>query len=266
MRAAATGCPCPATLAEVQYGGQATFDGVMMRGRTRYAVAVRSPSGEIEVTDGALPTWGAGLKDIPFVRGLVALAEALPIGARALAPRRRLALVAGLAVGSIVPAWIAQRVTGDIGLPVVEPAVELALAVGLLWLYLQVSGKVVDVVRLFGNHGAEHKAVNALEAGAPLTVASVQTFSTRHPRCGTSFLLVLAATSAVTSAVIGTHVLALPFVLAVATELQRINPVAGPGMALQRLTTRQPTDAQVEVAIAALEAVLAEADRPRIAA
>jgi uncharacterized protein YqhQ len=241
----------------VKYGGQATFDGVMMRGRTRYAVANRRPDGSIEITDGGLPTWGAPLKEIPLVRGLVALAEALPLGAKALAPKRRFALLAGLVVASIVPAWAAQRLTAELGLTVVEPIVELVLGIGVLWAYLRATGRIEDVRRLFANHGAEHKAVNALEAGAPLTVESVQAFSTRHPRCGTSFVLVLAVVSVATSALIGTHVLALPIVLAVATELQRFNPLAGPGMALQRLTTREPSDAQVEVAIAALQTVLA---------
>jgi uncharacterized protein YqhQ len=220
----------------VTYGGQAAFDGVMMRGRTRYAVARRTPAGDIVITDAALPTWGVPLKRIPFLRGLVALAEALPLGISSLAPRRKWLLVAGLVGLSFVPA---------------------PLGYGILAAYVVLFGKYDDVRRLFGYHGAEHKTVNAYEAGAPLTVESVQTFSTRHPRCGTSFLLVFLLVSFVSSHVFGSHLWLLPGVLAVATEVQRTNALRIPGLMLQRVTTRQPSDAQVEVAIAALQTVVA---------
>lgn len=227
----------------MRYGGQATFDGVMMRGGTRYAVARRTPTGEIVVTGGSLPAWGAPLKRIPFVRGLVALAEALPLGISSLAPRRRLLIVAVIVGLSFVPLW-AQ--------------------VALLASYVLAFRKQDDVRRLFGYHGAEHKVVNAHEAGAALTVASVQSFSTRHPRCGTSFVLVFLVVSFVVSHLFGTHLWLLPIILAVATEVQRTNVLAAPGLALQLVTTRQPTDQQVEVAIAALEAVLVDDEVERI--
>ena len=222
----------------MSYGGQAAFDGVMMRGRTRYAVARRRADGAIVITDGPLPTWGASLKRIPFLRGLVALAEALPLGISSLAPRRKWLVALGLVALSFVPTWL-----GLAGLAA----------------FVALTGTYSHVRRLFGYHGAEHKAVNAYEAGLPLTVEAVQTCSTRHPRCGTSFLLVFFAVSFVASHVVGSHLWLLPIVLAVATEVQRLNvPLfAVPGMALQRVTTRQPSDAQVEVAIAALECVLA---------
>lgn len=217
------------------YGGQAALDGVMMRGRSRYAVARRAADGTISVTSGPLPSWGEPLKKIPFLRGLVALAEALPLGISSLAPRRKWLLVAGLVALSFVPAWAGY---------------------GLLAAYVVLFGKYDAVRRLFGYHGAEHKTVNAYEAGAPLTVESVQTFSTRHPRCGTSFLLVFLLVSFVSSHVFGSHLWMLPIVLAVATEVQRTNLLRVPGMMLQRVTTREPSDAQVECAIAALDAVL----------
>jgi uncharacterized protein YqhQ len=229
----------------VTYGGQAAFDGVMMRGRTRYAVARRTPAGEIVVTDGPLPTWGVPLKRIPFLRGLVALAEALPLGITSLAPRRKWLLVVGLVALSFVPAWAGY---------------------GLLAAYVVLFGKIDAVRRLFGYHGAEHKAVNALEAGAPLTVESVQTFSTRHPRCGTSFLLVFLLVSFASSRIFGAHLWMLPIVLAVATEVQRTNVLRIPGLMLQRVTTRRPTDEQVEVAIAALQTVLAYDEAERLIA
>jgi uncharacterized protein YqhQ len=275
----------------VRYGGQAVFEGVMMRGRDSYAVAVRTPDGGIEVREAPLPTWGRPLKDVPIVRGIVALAEALPLGFKALTwsaerglgqvrtrpPRwwekaATWAIVATvLVVGSVVPAWVADVLTRQIGLAFLAPIVETGLGVAMLYTYLRAVGKLDEIVRLFANHGAEHKTVNAYEAGAPLTVESVQAFSTRHPRCGTSFLLLIAVTSAVVFGVLGalsaggfllTRVVALPLVAGIAAELQlRLaevtdSPLSRPGMALQRLTTREPSDAQVEVAIVALQAVL----------
>lgn len=270
----------------VRYGGQAVFEGVMMRGESSYAVAVRRPDGEIEVTEGPLPSRGRGLKDVPVLRGIVALAEALPLGFRALtwsaehglgqvrkAPRwwERLAtvLIVGLVivVASAAPAAAAVWIAKGIGLGFLGPFIEMLLGVVMLYGYLRVVGKLGEVVRLFANHGAEHKVVNAYEAGAPLTVADVQRFSTRHTRCGTSFLLVVAVVSAAFFAVVGStdvllRVAALPLIAGIAAELQLRLAESGsrvltrPGLALQRLTTREPTDDQVEVAIVALQAVL----------
>jgi uncharacterized protein YqhQ len=273
-------------------GGQAVFEGVMMRGSDRYAIAVRTPSGAIEVHEAPLPTWGAPLKKIPVVRGIVALAEALPLGFRSLAwsaehglgqkrssePRwyERVFTIAVVAVvivvASVLPAVAARALADAIGLTFLAPVLETAIGVAMLYGYLRVVGKLGDVVRLFANHGAEHKTVNAFEAGAPMTVESVQRFSTRHPRCGTSFLLLIAITSTVVFALMGgasaiERVLALPLIAGIAAELQlRLAEVvdrpwarvlARPGMALQRMTTREPSDEQVEVAIVALEAVMA---------
>ena len=275
----------------MRYGGQAVFEGVMMRGRESYAVAVRRPDGGIEVTEAPLPTWGRRFKDVPVARGIVALAEALPLGFKALtwsaqhglgqAPRKArwwdraftvLVLAVVLVVGSVVPAWTAIVLAEQIGFGFLAPLIETAIGVAMLYAYLRVVGKLGDIVRLFANHGAEHKAVNAHEAGVPLTVEAVQRHSTRHPRCGTSFLLVIAVVSAVVFGVLGvvtdggilvTRVLALPLIAGLAAELQlRLAEVEGsvlskPGMALQRLTTREPSDEQVEVAIVALATVLA---------
>ena len=267
----------------------------MMRGTDRWSVAVRRPDGGIEVMEAPLPTWGSGLKDVPIVRGVVALAEALPLGFKALTwsaehglgqvrkaarwwERALTVLVVGvvIVVASAAPAAAARAVAESVGLGFLAPFIEIVFGIGMLYGYLRVVGRLGDVVRLFANHGAEHKVVNAYEAGVPLTVESVQRFSTRHPRCGTSFLLLIALVSAVVYAVIGstsaggfvlTRVLALPLVAGIAAELQlRLAEVvdrpwarvlARPGMALQRLTTREPSDEQVEVAIVALSAVLA---------
>jgi uncharacterized protein YqhQ len=270
----------------VRYGGQAVFEGVMMRGEATYAVAVRRPDGGIEVTEGDLPAWGRGLKDLPVVRGIVALAEALPLGFKALTwsaehglgqVRKRprwwerlftvLVVALVIVVASAAPAAAAVWIAKAIGLGFIGPAIELVLGVAMLYAYLRVVGKLGEVVRLFANHGAEHKVVNAFEAGAPLTVEAVQRHSTRHTRCGTSFLLMIALVSVVFFAIVGSssvvlRVAALPLIAGIAAELQLRLAESGnrvltrPGIALQRLTTREPTDEQVEVAIAALQAVL----------
>lgn len=280
----------------MRYGGQAVFEGVMMRGQDRYSVAVRRPDGSIEVLEGALPTWGRPLKEVPVVRGVVALAEALPLGFRSLTwsaehglgqvrkqarwwEKAFTLLVVGvvIVVASAVPAAIAVAAADAVGLSFLGPILETLLGLLMLYGYLRVVGKLGDVVRLFANHGAEHKVVNAYEAGAPLTVASVQQFSTRHPRCGTSFLLLIAITSAAFFAVTGPvsvtmRVAAIPLIAGIAAELQLRLAASSwrwlslPGMALQRMTTREPSDEQVEVAIVALNAVLAhdEARTPTI--
>ena len=284
----------------VRYGGQAVFEGVMMRGADRYAIAVRRPDGGIEVAVRPLPTWGRGLKEVPLVRGVVALAEALPLGYRSLlwsaehglgqvrrAPRwwERILSVASVAVvivvASALPAAAGRWAAGAIGIGAAAPMLEMAFGVAMLYGYLRSVGRLGEVVRLFANHGAEHKVVNAFEAGAPLTVESVQRFSTRHPRCGTSFLLVVGVVAAIVFAAAGamslggliaTRVLALPVIAAIAAEVQlRLadsggGPLSRPGLALQRLTTREPSDAQVEVAIAALQAVLPGRSVPAVPA
>jgi len=272
-----------------RYGGQAVFEGVMMRGDGRSAVAVRRPDGGIEVRLDDLPTWGRRFERVPVARGVAALAEALPLGFRALtwsaehglgqvrtrAPRwwervfTLLVVAVVIVVGSVAPAVAATWVASSVfGLSVLAPVVETVLGVLGLYVYLRLVGRLGDVVRLFENHGAEHKVVNAFEAGAPLTVESVQRYSTRHVRCGTSFLLVVAVVSAAFFAAVGgstspvLRVLALPLIAGVAAEIQlrlaesRSRVLTLPGLALQRFTTREPSDAQVEVAIAALVAVL----------
>ena len=280
-----------------RYGGQAVLTGVMMRGTDAWSVACRRPDGGIELRVEPLPTWGARWKKVPVVRGIVALAEALPLGYRALAWSAEVGLgavkrkarwweklatfavvTAIVVVASSLPAAAARWVADAAGVGGAAPVIEASLGIALLYGYLRVIGRLADVRRLFQNHGAEHKVVNAHEAGVPLTIEAVQAHSTRHPRCGTSFLLVVAVVSAVFYAVVGlsdvgglgglvvTRVLALPLIAGVAAELQLrlaeaidapwVRVLMRPGIALQRLTTREPADDQVEVAIIALQAVL----------
>ena len=282
------------------YGGQAVLGGVMMRGATTWAVAVRRPTGEIALHQDLVPGWGKRWSGIPVVRGLVSLAESLTLGGRALdwagrqheagdggddtAPTRSgpvdtlitiVAVVLAVGLFVAVPAVVARAtpgVTGGVRLSVVEGV----LRIGLLVAYVSGIGRVPEIERLYQYHGAEHKAVTALEAGAELTPASVGRFSTRHPRCGTTFLLVVMVVAVVVHAFLGrpswpsliaSRLLLVPVVAGVSFELIRwaarhvdrpwVARALAPGLALQRLTTREPSAEQVEVALAALHAVVA---------
>jgi uncharacterized protein YqhQ len=279
-------------------GGQAVFEGVMMRGDDRYAVAVRTPSGEIEVLVADLPQFAPRLKRVPLLRGILALAEAMPLGMRALrwsavhglgeadrkaTPVERVVQVLTvafvLAAVVSIPAYGTQWLVGDLHNGFVSAVVENLFSVGILVAYAAVIGRLAAVRRLFENHGAEHKVVAAYEAGVELTPESAAPFSTRHVRCGTSLLLVIGVVSGIFYVLLGHHALpgllasriaVVPLVAAISAELQLrasanvhrrwVRALVRPGLALQRLTTREPTAAQLEVAIVALKASYGELD------
>jgi uncharacterized protein YqhQ len=277
-------------------GGQAVMEGVMMRGARTWAVAVRRPSGDIEVQLNDAPTWAKRVAKIPLVRGVAALAESMSLGLRALnwsaaraadeddeQPLTRgqtavLTLVAvGLFVGLFVvlPA-VATKSIGDFGSSVAFNAVEGVIKLALFLGYIVLIGRMDDVRRLFEYHGAEHKAIAAFERGVPLTAASAQRFTTEHVRCGTNFLLIVMVLSIATHTLVGrpgwlvlvaSRVLLVPVVAGIAYEYirfvasridrnQAMRVLMAPGLALQRLTTREPSLDQLEVAIASLRAVL----------
>jgi uncharacterized protein YqhQ len=275
-------------------GGQAVFEGVMMRVADRWAVAVRTPDGRVEVMDAPIQPRLPRFRTVPLFRGMLSLIEALPLGLRAMkwsiataapAPKGKVhakwveRLLTITIVGAVVAAFcigpgvLAMVVSGDsaVVFNVVEGVARLAFLVG----YLVALGRLPEVRRLFEYHGAEHKVVGAYEAGAALTPASVARFSTRHIRCGTSFLLLVAVVSTAVHVAMGrpgavlllvSRLALIPVVAAIAAEIQQVaanhacNPVVRtllrPGLALQGLTTREPSEAQLEVAIAALEAAL----------
>jgi uncharacterized protein YqhQ len=279
------------------YGGQAVIEGVMMRGRYTYAVAVRSPSGQIVVAQEDLPKSlrSGTLIKVPFLRGVLMLWEMLSLGLRSLTYSANISLgTDGSKLGGPT-LWgtVAVSLSMAVGLFMVFPLVAVSFAdawitsplasnllegflrLGVLLGYLGLIGLVPDIRRVFGYHGAEHKAINALEQGDPLSVESVQSHSVQHPRCGTAFLLVVVAVSILVFALLGrpdmwlrlsSRVLLVPAIAGIAYEMIRIGAryyhlkgvrlALAPTMALQRLTTRQPDDSMVEVAIAALMAVL----------
>jgi uncharacterized protein YqhQ len=285
-------------------GGQAVLEGVMMRGPSNWALAVRKPDGEIAQVDRQINSVMARhrLFRFPVIRGVIALGESLAIGFRALAisanyaaqdgsvdergeevktelTRGQLIFAFAIAIGfavmlfkvtpALLTSWLPIEGTGWFVI------VEGLIRVTIFILYLSLISLLPDLRRVFQYHGAEHKAINALEAGEELTPERVQRFSLIHPRCGTAFLLWVMMIAIFVFAFVGqpvwywliaSRILLLPVIAGIAYELIRFagkrsgNPVLmallAPGLWLQRLTTREPTLDQIEVSIRALTEVL----------
>ena len=281
------------------YGGQAVIEGVMMRGARSIAIAVREPEGGIRVKSESLGGLYVGLvRRVPLLRGVIVLWETLALGMRALifsaevaagmteeeqkepAPSyiwlvlaTTLAFAAGIffVAPLLLTGWLSSRMNGNL-VVLVEGVVRLAMLLGYIWGI----GFVPDIRRVFAYHGAEHRTINAWEAGQPLEVDSVRRFSNEHARCGTAFLLTVAVVSLVLFVLLGTpswwwriasRVLLIPVIAAVSYEIIRLSAdfrrfrvvrwLSRPSLALQALTTRDPDDSQIEVAFRALREVLA---------
>ena len=279
------------------YGGQAIIEGVMMRGKYNAAIAVRPPEGEIIVKQEPLGSFYRGFfSKVPFLRGIPLLWDSLGLGMKALffsaevvgqaedpeftmsggtgIATGAVGLLGGAALFMVLPSFLAGLIVPEHALlfNIVEGLIRLCLLIG----YIAAVGRMEDIRRVFAYHGAEHKTINAHEAGAPLTVESVRTFSTTHARCGTAFLLIVVFISILVFAPLGrpsfliriaSRLLLLPVIAGIAYEVLRFtgkharNPIIrviiAPNLALQRLTTREPDDGMLEVAITALETVLA---------
>jgi uncharacterized protein YqhQ len=279
--------------ASLLIGGQAVLEGVMMRSPRFTSTAVRLPSGELTAfTDrfDSLLIRQRWLRT-PVLRGTIVLYEALTLGIRALflsanaalgeetrlTPRQAaLSAVAGIGL-SVLLFFVLPTVLvrlGDAWLPsvVVLNVAEGALRVGILIGYIALVGRLPDIARVFAYHGAEHKAVNAYEARLELSTAAVRSQSRFHPRCGTSFLLIVMIVAIVVFSFLGrppllvriaSRVALIPLVAGVSYEIIRagarvrwFRPLIVPGLWLQRLTTREPDDGQVAVAVRALQEVL----------
>jgi uncharacterized protein YqhQ len=291
----------------VSYGGQAVLEGVMMRGPAVWSVAVRTPDGEIVAvtTSVSSPMQRHRVWRLPVIRGVIALGESLAIGFRALAISANYAMQEEreegaegeaaevsteiskghiifsfvLAIGfalmlfkvgpALLTSWL--PIDGTYSFVVVEGLIRVAVFI----LYIVLIGLLPDLKRVFQYHAAEHKAINALEAGSELTPAKVQKFSLIHPRCGTAFLLWVMVIGIFVFAFVGrpvwywliiSRILLLPVIAGLAYELIRyagkhqdnrvLMAALAPGLWLQRLTTRQPDLEQIEVSIRALEEVI----------
>jgi uncharacterized protein YqhQ len=281
-------------------GGQAVLEGVMMRGPSNWSVAVRKPDGDIAQVSQPIvsPMTRHWILRLPVIRGVIALGESLAIGFRALAisanyaaqeegedgevatelSRGQLIFAFAIAIGFAIllfkvgPALLTDWIGIEAGWFVV---VEGLIRVGVFVAYLALISLLPDLRRVFMYHAAEHKAINAYEAGEALEPRVVQRFSLIHPRCGTAFLLWVMVIAIFVFAFFGrptwywliaTRILLLPVIAGIAYELIRfagrhtgnriLMTLLAPGLWLQRLTTREPTLDQLEVSIRALREVL----------
>jgi uncharacterized protein YqhQ len=276
-------------------GGQAVLEGVMMRAPTAWAVAVRKPDGQIEARREELPKLSSRSKlaRVPLVRGMLVLGESLTLGFRALSwsaqmsvgedekELSRLEMVGSLTIAMVIfaglfivlPAAAANVIVGesDAGFVILEAVIRLVLFVAYIWAL----GRSKEIRRVFQYHGAEHMSIHAYENGEPLSVESVKRYRPEHPRCGTSFLLIVILLAIVVFTLVGrpswpwlvgSRVLGIPVIAGMSYELLRwsgthsservASMLAAPGMWLQRLTTGVPEEPMIEVAVASLLSAL----------
>ena len=293
-------------------GGQALIEGIMMRGIDSASMAVRMPNGEIDIEkwpikNGKNAPW---YRKVPFVRGSVNMVTSLVEGYKCLSKSAEkssladddeemtpfeekltkllgdklfgvlmviavifgLLIVVGLFVAfpTLIASWIGKIANIGPFKSLIEGLIKIVLFIAYLWLV----GLMKDIARTYEYHGAEHKTIACYEAGEELNVENVRKNSRFHPRCGTSFILIVLVVGILVFSVVtwenflirmGLRIATLPIVIGIAYEIIRIagkydniatRIISAPGMALQRLTTREPDDSQIEVAIAALTAVI----------
>jgi uncharacterized protein YqhQ len=280
-------------------GGQAVLEGVMMRGISVWAVAVRTPDGEVDLSSEPLVSWAKRHRflRLPIVRGVVALAESMKIGFRALAisanaqldPEEQeeiggftwgvtivLSLLLAVGLFFLIPVGATSLIKDQLGSAFLFWLVEGILRTAIFIGYILLISRLPDLRRVFEYHGAEHKTISCYEAEDELVPARAKLYSRLHPRCGTSFLLVVMVLAIFVFAPIGlpawywlllSRILGIPLIAGLSYEVIKwagkhrrkawVRAVMWPGLMLQNLTTREPDEAQLAVAIAALEAVLA---------
>ncbi len=269
----------------------------MMRAPTRWAVACRRPDGTIITQRNELPnlTGKSRLRRVPFIRGVLVLVESLSLGFRALSwsavqsgaeeegelskgqvvGTMVFAVVVALGLFILLPAFAANYLKGFVSdTSIAFVVIDGVLRIALIVLYIWAISRSKEIRRVFQYHGAEHKTIHAYEAGDPLTVEAIQVYSPRHPRCGTSFILIVGMVAFFVFLALAP----LPFVWQVLARILLIPVIAGlsyevlklgansswmswanrPGIWLQRITTKEPSDDMVEVAVASLLAALSE--------
>lgn len=284
------------------YGGQAVIEGVMMRGTHSVAIAMRTPDHDITVHQEPLSElYRKKIIKIPFLRGVVMLLDALLLGIRALTisantqtgedekiegPILYITLFVSLAIGVglffLAPAAVGQLSERYLGVGswwgnLIEGLIRLILLITYIWAI----GFMPDIRRVFAYHGAEHKTINAYEAGVELTPENVAGFSVEHPRCGTAFLLTLVLLSVLIFSLLGplpftwrlaSRILFLPVLACLAYEYIRwtanhldsrlVQLLVKPNLALQHLTTREPSNDMLEVSITAFNAMRSDENIP----
>jgi uncharacterized protein YqhQ len=300
-------------MARLRYGGQALIEGVMMRGRNAVAVALRHPDGRIVYATEPLSGGFRGTRwaKLPFMRGLVVLYETLVTGTRWLVRSANLSaseegvelgkggvaimltitLALGIGLFFFLPLVITRALVPTQG-GLLEHAVEGCVQVALFLGYLLLIGRSREVHRTFQYHGAEHMSIHALENDDPLTTDRVRVYPTAHPRCGTEFLVVVIIISIITFSLIGrqsipvtiiSRLILIPIIAAVAYEILQflarhesnmlMRALTKPGLWVQMITTKRPSDDMIEVAIVSLQEALradgqeipaGSADYPRV--
>lgn len=280
------------------YGGQAVIEGVMIRGKEGVAISVRQPNGQLNVVKQPLAGIYKGrLRRMPFIRGIIALVETLVLGTQSLLHSAQVA-AAEEGEGKIPTALLWGTVAVSLALGValffmvplfatrylIDPYIESALLsnvfeglirIGIFIVYLEVISLMPDIKRVFAYHGAEHKVVNAYEAGVPLEVESVKKYSTAHARCGTAFLFIVLIVAIFVFALVPqptlwirivSRIALIPVIAVISYEIMKfgashiknrvVRILLAPGLLLQAITTREPDDSQIEAAISALNEVI----------
>ena len=279
------------------YGGQAVIEGVLMRGANSIAMANRDPNNEIVVTQEDLTgIYTSSLRKIPFLRGLLILWDSLGLGMRYLTLSANvqtgeeeklegpmlyvtlaISMLFGIGLFFLLPALVSGLLDKVINasawaINLFEGLLRLAILILYLWLI----GKMPDINRVFMYHGAEHKTINAFEDGGELTPEVVKGYSLEHPRCGTAFILTLVLMSIILFSLLGplplhwrllTRLLMIPVLASLAYEYIRllanhldlafVRFIIKPNLALQRLSTREPTEEMLEVSIKAFTTMYA---------
>ena len=289
-------------MAKINIGGQAVLEGVMMRAPRSLAIAVRRPDGEIAVKSETVVPLSERfpLVKLPIVRGAVALFSSLITGVQALNFSANQALAEeekkeeelskwavggtmaaafgfGIVLFFIMPLYLTKLLIPLIGgSNIVFNLVDGVIRVAVFLLYIVGISRMADIQRVFQYHGAEHKSIFTFEAGEELIVENVRKYSCLHPRCGTSFLLIVMLVSILIFSLIpklwpfylkgGARIVLLPIIAGVSYEILKwtakhdghalVKLVISPGLALQRLTTREPDDSQIEVAIRSMQVAL----------
>ncbi len=291
-------------------GGQAVIEGIMMKNKDEYAIAVRKPNGEIEVDKETYVSLTERVKlfSLPFVRGVFSFADSMILGMRTLTwsasffeddeesepgkveqwlnkvfgEKLETVLMSAIMVFSVVmaigifmvlPLIIANVFRRFIVSETIMAIVEGCIRIGIFIMYIKIVSRMEDIRRTFMYHGAEHKCINCIEHGMELTVENVRKSSKQHKRCGTSFLLIVMVISILFFMVVRvdtlwlrivSRIILVPVIAGVSYEFLRlagrsdsslVNLLSRPGMWMQNLTTKEPDDKMIEVAIAAVESV-----------
>ena len=276
----------------ILYGGQAVIEGVMIRGKKHVSVAVRRPDTTIAIRSEPLYSLFTGkLRNIPFIRGFLVLIEILILGMRSLAYSANVAaeaeeeelgkftlgvmitisLLFSIVLFFLTPVFISNWLESFIKSHLIVNLIEGLIRVFILVAYLFLIGRMNDIKRVFMYHGAEHMAVHARENNDELNILNLKKYSTAHPRCGTAFILVVAVVSVFIFVFLGrepfwwlllSRIIFVPIIASISYEIIRFNNkfsnnfflkfIVGPSLALQSLTTREPDDKQLEIALVAI--------------